>query len=69
MRSRSLQRTIETGSKKDVKNKTSETIADELETDLFIVKQIGEVIKHAAPYSTLEELAQLLIDKNIKLDD
>lgn len=46
-----------------LKNKTYETIADELETDLFIVKQIGEVMKHAAPYSTLEELAQLLIDK------
>ncbi|MBQ4521905.1 MAG: hypothetical protein IJA10_03005 [Lachnospiraceae bacterium] len=55
--------------KKLAKGKSYEMISDELETDFEVVEQICEVIKNAAPDSTQEELLEILMDKNIKLEE
>ncbi len=55
--------------KKLKKEKTYEVIAEELETDLAVVEEIGEVIKNASSDSMQEELVKILMEKDLKLDD
>ena len=40
-------------------------IADELETDLYIIEQIYEVLEHAKMDASEDELVDILVEKNI----
>ena len=51
--------------KKMIKAKTYETIAEELELDVFVVEQIGNVIKNIPKDSTQEELIKILVEQKI----
>ena len=51
--------------KKYRKGKSCDEIADELETDLFVIEQIYEVLENAEPDSTEKELLDILVSKNI----
>ena len=48
-----------------IKAKTYETIAEELEMDVFVVEQIGNVIKNTPKDSTQEELIKILVEQKI----
>ena len=51
--------------KKFAKGKSCYETSDELETDLFIIEQIYEVLENAAPDSTQDELLDILLEKNL----
>ena len=51
--------------KKFTKGKSCYETSDELETDLFIIEQIYEVLENAAPDSTQDELLDILLEKNL----
>ena len=51
--------------KKMIKAKTYETIAEELELDVFVVEQIGNVIKNIPKDTTQEELIKILVEQKI----
>ena len=51
--------------KKYRKGKSCYETANELETDLFIIEQIYEVLENAAPDSTQDELLDILLEKNL----
>ena len=54
--------------KKYIKGKSCDEAADELETDLFVIEQIYDVIEHASPDSSEKELLDILVSKNILQD-
>lgn len=60
-----IQKLLKLIQKKLQKEKSYEEIADELETDLYVVKQICEVIKDAEPGTPQEELVDILMSKNL----
>ena len=51
--------------KKYRKGKSCYEIANELETDLFVIEQIYEVLEDAGLDSTEKELLDILVSKNI----
>ena len=64
-----LQNLLNQIQKKLQKGKSHDEIADELETDLYVVEQICEVLDHSEPDATQKELVDLLISKNILKKD
>lgn len=51
--------------KKYRKGKSCHEIVDELETDLYIIEQIYEVLEHAEMDASEKELVDILVEKNI----
>ena len=51
--------------KKYRKGKSCHEIANELETDLYIIEQIYEVLEHAEMDASEKELVDILVEKNI----
>ena len=51
--------------KKLQKGKSYDEIADELETDLYIVEQICEVLNTVKPGTSQEKLVDILMSKNL----
>ena len=54
--------------KKYIKGKSCDEAAEELETDLFVIEQIYEVIENASPDSSEKELLDILVKKNLLQD-
>ena len=60
-----MQKLLKLIQKKLQKGKSYDEIADELETELYIVEQICEVINTSPADTTQEELVEILMEKNL----
>lgn len=60
-----VQKLLKQVQKKLQKGKSYDEIADELETDLYIVEQICEVLNTVEPGTFQEELVDILMSKNL----